>query len=466
MVFSYKVRNRYILENINIPFGPGGLTILTGLENTNFRLMGGIITGMFPVEDRDVPPQVEELVKYFTGDLEITGGKVPESAVYLGPDPEKHLFFSRVDEELRAQTGRPEGHHGILNRFGLDERFIKRKISTLSGGEKMKLALTVVFSKSVKCIVLHGVIPWLDKDGKACLIREIKKELKKGNSVVVFEQEIEGIRGLADKMLYYNGEKVIPYHSKFTAEVRGRIEKVTDSVNRELEKNREMKEIVKFDSIRFRYQRDGNAGFILEDVSFILRSSKIYSLVGDNGTGKSTIAKLLLRVERPLNGKIFILKKDLSHIDRAELVKWICFVDQFPEQQITLSSVEQYKKRAQKRNNPLSKRLLERYFHEERSYPIATLSPVELKILSLASSVSTGTKLVIIDEPTWGIDPDGELILLGILLEIIKALKDTSILIISHDINFISRLNAEVLRIKDGKVTFNKDTGRSGFRRQ
>ena len=58
MFFSYKARNTYILENINIPFGPGELTLLTGLEDTYFRLMCGIIAGLFPVEDREVLPQI------------------------------------------------------------------------------------------------------------------------------------------------------------------------------------------------------------------------------------------------------------------------------------------------------------------------------------------------------------------------------------------------------------------------
>ena len=83
------------------------------------------------------------------------------------------------------------------------------------------------------------------------------------------------------------------------------------------------------------------------------------------------------------------------------------------------------------------------------------MSPLQLKILSIVSSVCDETKLILIDEPTWGIDLDGELVILRILSEIVKELKDIAILIISHDLDFISRLNAEVLRIEGGSVKLN-----------
>ena len=98
MVFSYRVGNHYILENVFIPLEKGSLTLLTGVEGIKFSLIGGIVSGLFPVEERDVFPSVEELVKYFTGELRIREGNIPSKSYYIGPDPEKHLLFSRVYE--------------------------------------------------------------------------------------------------------------------------------------------------------------------------------------------------------------------------------------------------------------------------------------------------------------------------------------------------------------------------------
>jgi ABC-type multidrug transport system ATPase subunit len=413
--------------------------------------MGGIISGLFPVEDREVFPQLQELIKYFTGDLEIVDGRLPESSVYLGPDPEKHLLFSRVDEEIEAQIREDPGF--ILSRFGLERHFLRRKISTLSGGEKMKLALAIAFAKSEDCIVLHGIIPWLDNNGRDSLIRELQTKLGKGKSAIVFEQETADIKNIAGNIFYFDGKNVIDYKSDYLVDKHTKIRDISATIGLELAKDRTApKEILRFKSVRFSYRADSDDVSVLKNVDFALYGSRVYSLVGDNGTGKSTIARLILRIEKPVKGEIFFLGNQLSRMDRAQLVKTVCFVDQFPEQQIVLSSVADYKKRASKRKDSIAIRLLDKYFNDKKSFPIAILSPLELKILSLASSVCDGTKLVIIDEPTWGIDLDGELVILQIMSEIVKELNDVAILIISHDIDFISRLNAEVLRIENGSV--------------
>jgi ABC-type multidrug transport system ATPase subunit len=440
------------MSKINIPIKGGVLTLITGVENICFGLMGGIIAGLFPVEDREVFPQLQELIKYFTGELEIVDGELPESSVYLGPDPEKHLLFSRVDEEIKAQTGTNEDAGLILTRFGLESSFLRRKISTLSGGEKMKLALAITFSKSVECIVLHGVIPWLDKNGKKSLIRELRHKLGQGKSAVVFEQEISEIGEIAEKKFYFNGSEVKSFMQEYMSVKKEKVVDISAEIERKLLKRTNQKEILRFQSVHFGYRSDLEGDHVLKGVDFSLFGSKVYSLVGDNGTGKSTIARLILRIEKPVKGEIFFLGNRLSRMARAQLVKTICFVDQFPEQHIVMSSVEEYKKRAEKRKDAISKRLLDKYFDSEKIFPISILSPLELKLLSIASSVCEDTKLIVIDEPTWGIDLDGELVMLRIFYEIISELKDAALLIISHDLDFISRLNAEVLRLEDGIV--------------
>ena len=299
MVFSYSVNNSELLKKISIPIKPGVLTLITGVENTSFGLIGGIISGLFPVEDKEVFPQLQELIKYFTGDLEIFEGSLPESSVYLGPDPEKHLLFSRVDEEIDAQTGEDPGL--ILSRFGLEGRFLRRKISTLSGGEKMKLALAIAFSKPEDCIVLHGIIPWLDKNGKNSLFRELRAKLDEGKSAVVFEQEIADIKNIAGNIFYFNGKKVIDYNPDYFAEKHSKTGDVAAMIGLALVKDKTApKEIIRFKSVRFGYRAEQDGDSVLENVDFTLYGSRIYSLVGDNGTGKSTLFKLITG-EHPLS---------------------------------------------------------------------------------------------------------------------------------------------------------------------
>jgi ABC-type multidrug transport system ATPase subunit len=449
MIFSYKVGKVYLFKDISLPVCSGACVLLTGVENVSFSLIGGIVSGILPIQSKETLPQVEELLKVFTGELEISEGEVQKNSVYLGPDPEKHLFFSRVDEEIYAQTGRMQKQHEVLSLFGLNEGFVRRRIASLSGGEKMKLALSIAFSKSVQYIVLHGILPWLDRYGKHRLLDAIRKKVKEGRGVLVLEQEIEHLRPLAQNICFYNGQSIVPYDPELLTGEKQKIQNVSHKISQKLEKQKGSEDIVIFEGVRFRYDAGPS---LLNDVSFTLKEGKMYGLVGDNGSGKSTIARLILRVERPQKGRIFIMGKDCLKIGRSDLVRKICFVGQFPEQYITLSSVDQYRRRAQHRGNTVSQKLLDSYFEKGKSYPISTLSPLELKILSIASSIGKDTRLIILDEPTWGLDLHGEHTLLDILHTVLKDSTGLALLLITHDFQFISRLRAQFLSLKDGCI--------------
>jgi ABC-type multidrug transport system ATPase subunit len=452
MKFSYRVRGEVGLENIDVPFKQGEILVITGVENHAFSLIGGIIAGLFPIDDSDMIPQIDELIKYFAGELIIHEGDPAGDAVYLGPDPEKHLLFSRVYEEISAQLGPKKHCDRVLSLFGLGKEFAKRRISTLSGGEKMKLALNIAFSKPVRTVVLHGVLPWLDEEGKSRLFGVIENARTQKRSVVLLEQEIEILHGKADRVLYFDGSACVPYLPEKRSALLASVSKKSSYIKSVLVKRGENKEILRLESIRFRYEQGEYSGFALRNVDCVLYSSRVYGLVGDNGTGKSTLARLILRTVHPEEGKITLFGKDLATVPRARLRQMVCFVGQFPEQFITLSEVDQYKLRAKKTENILSAQLLQDGFPEHSTYPVATLSPIELKILLLASGISARTRLVILDEPTWGIDLEGEISLLAILLKIAAAIPEITFLIISHDLDFIHRLNAEVLILKGGRV--------------
>jgi len=446
------VEGNYLLKDVNVPLEKGGLIVLTGEEGIPFNSIGGIISGLFPIVEDEVFPPLEELVKFFMGKVEILEGEVPSSAAYIGPDPEKHLLFSRVNEEIFAQTGIVKNQVDVLAKFGLREEFLNRKISTLSGGEKMKLALAIVFSRNKQCIVLHGIFPWLDREGKTCLMREIDNKLKKGKNVIILEQDIAGFSEKANSIFYFNGETTVPYTHQLLKDKLEKVVQVSENISRKIQHKKESAELVRFDSVYFRYQQNSKEEWLFKRISFTLSTSKMYSLVGENGCGKSTLAKLILRLEKPEKGKIFFSGKPLAYLKRSELVESICFVGQFPEQQITLSDVDQYKKRAQKRGNLFSLELLEYYFDKHKLYPIAELTPIQLKSVALINSINKNTRLVILDEPTWGIDLSGEAFLLEILNRVIDKLDMVSVLIITHNMEFIRRLGTELIWLNRGSI--------------
>jgi ABC-type cobalamin/Fe3+-siderophores transport system ATPase subunit len=162
--------------------------------------------------------------------------------------------------------------------------------------------------------------------------------------------------------------------------------------------------------------------------------------------------RLLLRAERPSRGSVRFLGCDVGAYTRAELVEGICHVGQFPEQQIVLSSVEEYRERAARDGNAIALRLLDSRFPEGKAHPLAVLSPLELKLLLLASSAGAGTRLIILDEPTWGIDVEGQAAILETLLETVSEIGGAAVLAVSHDASFLKRLGAELLILENGRL--------------
>jgi ATPase subunit of ABC transporter with duplicated ATPase domains len=106
----------------------------------------------------------------------------------------------------------------------------------------------------------------------------------------------------------------------------------------------------------------------------------------------------------------------------------------------------------EKRGNTLSIELLDSYFNATKDYPLSLLTPLEMKILSLASTISEKTGIILLDEPTWGIDSNGLETLLVFLDRILKVLTEPTLLVITHDHAFLKLLDAEVLQLYRGSI--------------
>jgi len=112
--------------------------------------------------------------------------------------------------------------------------------------------------------------------------------------------------------------------------------------------------------------------------------------------------------------------------------------------------------------NPLAEELLGAYFRGGGSLPISLLTPLQLKLLILADSAASSTQLIMLDEPTWGIDPSGQADLLEALARIIRTAVSQgrmppAVLVISHDMRFLRSLGAETFQVREGRVI--KDPG-------
>ncbi len=458
MRLSYKVGDNWLIKSALLPLDGSKVTLIAGSECQAFHLLGGILGKLFPIRE-NLPvewAQMRELLLPFTGEVVLEDGSLPESCSYVGIDPDRHLFFSKVKEELTVQIGDHRSCEAALSNFGLDPTFLDRRISSLSGGEKMRVSLALAFSKAASCYILHGVIPWLDRRGRQMLRRQILHARGAGADVVLFEHEISALENVVDNVIDFDGlsTKEIDKTGFFAAR-RGQslIETRANALTRSLMEDAD--ETVRFQNVSLHlspYYDSIPLKPLLDQVSFSIQRGQIYGLVGDNGAGKSTIAQITLRVIKPDTGGISIMGQPLSSVSREDLSKLICYVGQFPERQITLSDIGSYRIQAGKLGRNLSLKLLDKFLPLPDDTPVCILSYLQIKLLCLAARITEQTRLVILDEPTWGLDLEGQATLIQVLIDIAASIK-YSLLMISHDLGLIRHLGAHVLWLHGGHVT-------------
>ncbi len=457
MKFSYTVDGSEVLKDIEIDFDSSFPVVITGVENFSLAILGGILSGLFPIEREESFPQIEHLMKYFSGELRIENGEKIDEGAYIGVDPDRHILFSTVSEEIKAQLGFEVDVCEILDTFGLDCAFKGRKILTLSGGEKVKLALSILFNKEAKNIVMHGVVPWLDQKGRDLLLKRIVQVQKRGKKIFIIDQKIELFKNINAKFYYFNGLTLKPFNSEHVRGIKDELKRksyeVKSRLSLSLDKNFDsFDSVVEFKDVFFDYNRKAGDKNLIDGVNLTLIESYIYGLTGENGSGKSTLAKMIMRIVKPDRGEIYLGGKNLKNIRRTDILKYVCYVGQFPERQLVYGDVEQYRERSKSLKNDISVELLNRYFDQDRDYPISYLDPLQLKFLLLFSSIGKNTRLVILDEPTWGIDIDGQIKIVEAIGQIFNLIKSVSVVLISHDREFLSSLVHKTVLLKDGKT--------------
>ncbi len=195
---------------------------------------------------------------------------------------------------------------------------------------------------------------------------------------------------------------------------------------------------IQFEDVSFSY--DGIK--ILENVSFHIHRGEFVSLVGPNGSGKTTILKLIVGILKPDKGKIKIF--DNINFKRNQIGYVPQYVDIDRTFPITVYEVVEIglidgllkidRKEAEKKINHVLG-LLDIMKLKDRQF--TTLSGGEKRRVLLARALVSNPELILLDEPTTNIDEESE----RKLFDILKSLKKTkTILVVTHDSDFVSSL--------------------------
>lgn len=225
---------------------------------------------------------------------------------------------------------------------------------------------------------------------------------------------------------------------------------------------------IKFEKVSFAYNFNSALEHeVLKNISLQIKEGKITTILGKSGSGKTTLIELMNGLLTPTKGKIkvgdFVLegkKQDLRHLHRQ-----VGFLFQFPEEQFFRETVEQEIGVAvdsfQYRTNEKTKRIEEalQLVGLDKSYlkrDSLTLSNGEMRKVALASILIYNPKVLILDEPTIGLDEASKKSMLQ-LFRMLKRRFHKTIIIVSHDIEFIHKLTDYIYVLNNGKIVLKGD---------
>jgi len=221
---------------------------------------------------------------------------------------------------------------------------------------------------------------------------------------------------------------------------------------------------IKVNNVTFSYLKGTeNATKALDNVSLEIKSGKVTALVGHTGSGKSTLIQMFNALLIPNEGTIdvddfHLTNKESKNKNIRELRKHISIVFQFPEYQLFEETVEKdvafgllnfgVKEEDALRKAHEALRLvgIDESFYSRSPFD---LSGGEKRRVAIAGILVLNPDILVLDEPTAGLDPQGT----KIIYDLIKVLNGNgkTIILVSHDMDMVLNLADEVIVLKNGK---------------
>ena len=215
--------------------------------------------------------------------------------------------------------------------------------------------------------------------------------------------------------------------------------------------------------VRFSYPNGVEA---LKDVSLRIEDGEFVAIMGQNGAGKTTLVKHFNGLLKPSQGKVIVDGQDTTKTSVAKLARNVGFVFQNPDNQLFSETVEEEIAFALK-NFGFEVDVIEKRITwalnllglaEYRKTSPFMLSGGERKRVALASILAWDPRILILDEPTIGQDYEQKEKLRQFILQM-KTQKKT-IVIVTHDVEFVAECNPRVLLMRDGKITADGEAGK------
>ena len=493
--FKYPGEDKKALDNINLaveegefilicgPSGSGKSTLLQQLKKE--IAPEGIRSGRLLYNNKDII------------DLDDFAQASDIGIVFQEPDAQivtdkviNELAFSMENLGYSLDTmGRRMGE--IVQFFAMEDKLYE-DIHNLSGGQKQILNLASILLLQPKVLLLDEPTSQLDPISSRDFIQMIESLNKDYSiSIILSEHRLDDVFPIADKVIildegeikykgsprdvamevYNKGDKVffnyLPDISKLYLKLDREKNHIPFTVregkswakNMDLEENNldeinneEKEVIIKAKNISFRYERE--RPLVLNKLNLNVHKGEILSILGGNGSGKSTLLRVLAGGYKPQYGEVYFNGEKLFKIHQKERYKHIGYLDQNPILYFLHESVkEEIYNRGEKIN--VKERDMEYLIDLFELKEILNRHPYDIsggekQKLALALVLLAKPKVLLLDEPTKGIDPISKSKIGNLLLSLKE--KGMTIIMATHDVEFAARFSDRSGLLFDGDI--------------
>ncbi|MBN1955180.1 MAG: ATP-binding cassette domain-containing protein [Anaerolineae bacterium] len=489
--YTYPGASQPALADVTFAVEQGELVLVTGLSGAGKSTLLRCINGLVPHFSGG---QVGGVIAVAGHDPVAEGPAVLSQIVgFVFQDPESQFVVDEVADEIafaleNAAVPRPEMRarvEAVLEMMGLTP-LRRRRIDTLSGGEKQRVAIAAALALRPQILLLDEPTSQLDpRASEEVLQALVRLNRQLGLTILLSEHRLERVLPYVDRMVHLPGPGQPPQAGPPRSVLRhvdplpplvalGRalaweplplsVEEGRPFAERALQDCQvrrasspavlgDLEPILKVENLSFAF-----AGpVVLQGVNLVVRRGELAALMGRNGAGKTTLLRCIVGLLQPQEGEIALAGRSIWGRETAEVCRQAAYLPQEPDSLLFADTVAEelwvtlrnHGLQAQPPIHPHA--LLDRLGLQavRAAYP-RDLSVGQRQRVALGAVTVTAPRLLLLDEPTRGMDYAAKESLLALLRE--WRAEGMGVLLVTHDVELVAQAADRVIVLEQGRV--------------